>query len=367
MTQPKTYIVVGQGIAGSILAYALIKAGHKVIIIDKDGGAGSSRVAAGIYHPLVFKRTTLTWKAVELFDYLEKYYPLLEQELNAKFYHPTPYYRLFATPEERENWRKYRELDEYKTFLGEDVDTLPTADYTVTHGVGKVLRSGWVDTNAMLNAFSVFFKEHATLINEAFDYNQIQMNGAFAIYKNYQADKIIFAEGYGIKQNPYFNYLPLSPTKGQVLTIQANLPTDAIYNRKVFVLPLTNPLPSGEGADSIESAGEGNAQATFKIGATYEWQWETEAPTENIKQDLLNKLDGLITQPYTIVEHAAGVRPSVVGRRPLIGIHPQHAPLAVFNGMGSKGIMMAPYLAHEFVGFLAGQNAIDVEADIARF
>lgn len=346
--QQKKHIVVGQGIAGSILAYALIKQGHQVVIIDKDSGAGSSRVAAGIYHPLVFKRTTLTWLSDVLFDYLESYYPILEKELNATFYHPTPYYRLFATPEERANWVKYRELPEYKSFLGEDTDTLHNSSFSVTHGIGKVLRSGWVDTNTMLDAFKKFFQQNATIIDEVFAYAELELHGVLAKYKGIEADGIIFCEGYGIKQNPYFNYLPLSPTKGQVFTIEsAAMPTDGIYNRKVFVMPL--------------------GPNTFKVGATYEWTWDTEEPTEDKKADLIAKLNALTTEEYTIAEHKAGVRPSVVGRRPLIGIHPQHPQLAVFNGMGSKGIMMAPYLAHNFVGFLAGLNAIEPEADIARF
>lgn len=346
------YIVVGQGIAGSILAHTLIKQGHTVTVIDKHSGAGSSRVAAGIYHPLVFKRTTLTWKADELFSFLENYYPELEKELGVKCYHPMPYYRLFSTQEEHDNWVKYRALPEYQSFLGDDADTLPTADYKLTHGVGELLRSGWVDTNKMLDAFRNLFIAQNNLVDEQFDYSIIEFAGEEIKYKNLVADKIIFAEGYGIVNNPYFNYLPLKATKGQVLSIESNLPTDGIYNRKVFVLPLGSRL---------------STLTSFKIGSTYEWAWDVEEPTEAIKADLLGKLDALINTQYTVTEHQAGIRPSTTDRRPYVGIHPQHPQLAVFNGMGSKGIMLAPYFAAEFAGFLAGNNAIDKESDIARF
>ncbi len=346
------YIVVGQGIAGSILAHTLIKQGHSVTVIDKGSGAGSSRVAAGIFHPLVFKRTTLTWKVEELFDFLENYYPKLEKELGIKCYHPMPYYRLFSTPEERDNWVKYREQPEYKSFLGDDTDTLPTEDYKLTHGVGELLRSGWVDASKMLDAFRNLFIAQNVLEDENFDYNLIEFIGEEIKYKNLVADKIIFAEGYGIVKNLYFNYLPLKATKGQVLSIESHLPTDGIYNRKVFVLPLGSHL---------------SALPSFKVGSTYEWAWEVEAPTEAIKADLLGKLDALISTEYTVIEHQAGIRPSTTDRRPYIGIHPQHPQLAVFNGMGSKGIMLAPYFAAEFAGFLAGQNEIDKESDIARY
>jgi len=346
------YIVVGQGIAGSILAHTLIKQGHTVTVIDKGSGTASSRIAAGIYHPLAFKRTILTWKGIELFSFLEKYYPELEAELGAKFFFPMPYFRLFAKQEERDKWVNSYDLTDIKPFLGFNADTLPGNAYKVTYGVGELLRSGWVDINIMLDAFKAFFAAQGVLVDEAFDYNLIDFVGEEVKYKNLVADKIIFAEGYGITQNPYFKYLPLKATKGQVLTIQSNLPTNGIYNRKVFVLPLPSPVSS---------------LPSFKVGSTYEWTWEVDEPTEAIKADLLGKLEALINTEYTVTGHLAGIRPSTTDRRPYVGIHPQHPQLAVFNGMGSKGIMLAPYFANEFAGFLVGKNRIDEGSDIARY
>jgi len=344
----KSYIVVGQGLAGSILAYEFIKQGHTVTIIDSHSGARSSRVAAGIFHPLVFKRTTLTWKYEVLFDFLEEYYPELEKKLGGKFYHPMPYLRYFASQGERENWLKFMADDEYKSFLGEVVDESPIAGVTSTFGVGLVKRSGWVNTNSLLDCFEIYFIEKEILIVDKFDYNLIQFIGDKVVYKHLVADKIIFAEGYGITQNPYFNYLPLKATKGQVLTFEVDgLAEENIINRKVFALPL------------------GDKQ--FKVGATYEWEWEHEEPTPELRLDLETKLTGLVDLPFEVVSHQAGIRPSVHDRRPLIGLHPQHPQLAVFNGMGSKGVMIAPYFAREFAGYLNNSSELDKEVDIKRF
>jgi glycine/D-amino acid oxidase-like deaminating enzyme len=342
-----SYIVVGQGLAGSALAYELLKQGHTVTVIDKDSGAGSSRVAAGIYHPLVFKRTTLTWKYEMLFDFLETYYPELEKELEGKFYHPMPYLRYFASQGERDNWVKFKDQDEYKSFLGDDVDDSPIGGVTPTFGVGYVKRSGWVDTNLLLELFRIYFIEKELLIEDNFDYNLIEFKEDKVAYKHLLADKIIFAEGYGITQNPYFSYLPLKATKGQVLTVEVNgLVEDSIINRKVFALPL------------------GNNQ--FKVGSTYEWQWYHDEPTPELKLDLETKLAGLIDLPFKTLSHEAGVRPSVTDRRPFIGLHPQYPQLGVFNGMGSKGVMMAPYFAKQFSDWLIGLGELDKEADINR-
>lgn len=343
-----SYIVVGQGLAGSILAYELLKQGHTVTIIDSDSGARSSRIAAGIFHPLVFKRTTLTWKADVLFDFLEEYYPELEKQLGGKFYHPMPYLRYFASEGEMENWLKFMGDDEYKSFLGSVVDHSPIDGVTATFGVGHVKRSGWVDTNTLLDLFRVYFIEKEILVLGNFDYNLIQFLDDKVAYKQHNADNIIFAEGYGITQNPYFNYLPLKPTKGQVISVEMDgLAQDSIINRKVFALPL------------------GNKQ--FKVGSTYEWQWEHESPTPELRRDLETKLMGLVDLPFKVTNHQAGVRPSVSDRRPLIGIHPQHPQLAVFNGMGSKGVMIAPYFAKQFTCYLNNLDELDKEIDIKRF
>jgi glycine oxidase len=343
-----SYIVVGQGLAGSIFAYELIKQGHNVSIIDRDSGARSSRVAAGIFQPLVFKRTTLTWKSDVLFDFLEEYYPELEKELGGKFYHPMPYLRYFASQGERENWLKFMADDEYKSFLGEVVDESPIAGVTSTFGVGLVKRSGWVNTNSLLDCFEIYFIEKEILIVDKFDYNLIQFIGDKVAYKHLVADKIIFAEGYGITQNPYFSHLPLKATKGQVLTVDVDgLAEDNIINRKVFALPL------------------GDKQ--FKVGSTYEWEWENEEPTPELRLDLEAKLASLVDLPFEVKDHQAGIRPSVHDRRPLIGLHPEHPQLAVFNGMGSKGVMIAPYFAKEFASYLNNSSELDKEIDIKRF
>lgn len=346
-----SYIVVGQGLAGSILAYELLKQGHTVTVIDSDSGARSSRVAAGIYHPLVFKRTTLTWKYEVLFDYLEEYYPNLEKELSGKFYNPMPYLRFFASDVERKNWLKFMADDEYKSFLGEVVDDAPIEGVNSTFGVGLVKRSGWVDTNALLDLFRTYFIEKEILIIDNFNYELIRFVSEPDILVNYKhltVNRIIFAEGYGIKQNPYFNYLPLKATKGQVLTVDVDgLAEDSIINRKVFALPL------------------GNKQ--FKVGSTYEWEWEHEEPTPELRADLENKFASLVDLPFEVKDHLAGIRPSVHDRRPLIGMSPSFSQLAVFNGMGSKGVMMAPYFANQLVNYLNHSGDLDKEVDIERF
>lgn len=340
------YIVVGQGLAGSILALELLNQGQKVMVLNTPNPQSASRVAAGIYHPLVFKRTTLTWLASTLLDYIETYYPKLETQLKAKFFYPMPYIRLFASDVEQTIWQKFKGEDEYKSFLGDLLNEIPSG-YKDKLGGAIVNKAGWVDTNTFLDKVAQYLEVNNSLINEPFEYDVVEFSNTGVVYKGITAKKILFAEGYGVVNNPYFKYTPLSPTKGELFTIKAEgLAENQILNRKVFVLPLGN--------------------NTYKVGATYQWQWSDENATQEMKNQLIENLESLINVPYTILSHTAGVRPSVIGRRPLIGLHPQHPQLGIFNGMGSKGVMLAPYLAQQFVNNLLHNGLINNEVDIAR-
>ena len=75
----------------------------------------------------------------------------------------------------------------------------------------------------------------------------------------------------------------------------------------------------------------------------------------------------MLKVPFEITNQQAGIRPTVNDRRPLIGLHPEHPQLAVFNGMGTKGVMLAPFFADQFANFLESATPIDKEVDIARF
>ncbi|MFO7674135.1 MAG: FAD-dependent oxidoreductase, partial [Lutibacter sp.] len=167
-------------------------------------------------------------------------------------------------------------------------------------------------------------------------------------YNDVIASKIVFCEGFGLKNNPFFNELPMQEAKGELITIHApNLNIDFMIKSAVFVLPLGN--------------------YNYKIGATFNWKDKTQLPTEEGKNELTAKLDTFIKAPYTIVEHVAGIRPTVKDRRPLAGKHPKHQNLAVLNGLGTRGVMIAPTLAKALYNHLENGIALDNEISIARF
>lgn len=339
-------LVVGSGVAGICLAHELLGAGCEVRLIDT-GTNVSSVVAAGIINPLVFRRMTLSWRVSELTAYGYAKYREIEQLTDSSFFHPLVIRRLFASEQELDFWKKKQELPEFSDFM----ETLTDEDLHFpseqnTFGTGRVKQASWIDTETFLQANRTYFEKKGIGAIETFDH--AELDPVTAVYKGITYDYIFFAEGKDGLHNPLFSYLPLQQTKGELLTLQS----DSLYdkeslNRKCFLLPVGNGL--------------------FKVGSTYTWSTDDTIPTEEGKQTITANLRSVSNAPYTIVEHRAGVRPTVPDRRPMTGIHPEYPKMVYANGLGTKGYMIAPLLMHELVEHLLHGSAIHPEARIDRF
>lgn len=350
MNKEFNYIIVGQGLAGTVLAQTLLNNHKSVLIIDDSSLSKASRVAAGLYNPIVFKRLVKSWMVDDLLPVMNKFYSDAEQLLNAQFYFNRKIVKPFAEKQERTLWQK-KTNEEVGRYLSKEIkdDFLNDIIYN-SLGVSEVLYGGNLNIELFLDLFRSYFSKHKLLLEEKLDYNELALNENKIQYKQFTADKIIFCEGYKTTDNPYFRWLPFKLTKGEVITIKipdAIIAEEYVINKGVFILPLGN--------------------QTYKVGATYEWNELTDQPTEKGKMDLTDKLKKVIRLPFEIINHEAGIRPTVIDRRPLLGLHPEHKSLAVFNGLGTKGVMLAPYFALHFAEYLIHQSALNKEVDILRF
>ena len=350
MLQNYNYIIIGQGLAGTILAQTLLKENKSVLIIDDASLSQASKIAAGLYNPVVFKRLVKSWLADELLPFMDEFYTDAEKQLNTNFYFKKKIVKPFAEAQERTLWEK-KVNEEVGKYLSKTIhdDFLNDIIYNPL-GVSEIVHGGNLNTALFLESFRNYFKQNNFLLEEKFDYNQLIISDNSVSYKNIIADKIIFCEGFKTIDNPYFSWLPFKLTKGEIITVKipnADINEEFVINKGVFILPLGNKI--------------------YKVGATYEWTDLTEQTTEKGRNDLVDKFKKAIKVPFEIINHEAGIRPTVIDRRPLIGLHPQHKSLAVFNGMGTKGVMLAPYFANHFVDFLADKIALNKEVDIERF
>jgi glycine/D-amino acid oxidase-like deaminating enzyme len=343
------YLIVGQGIAGTILAYTFLKNNKKILVIGDESLKSASEVAAGLYNPVTGKRLAKTWQADEIFPFLEDFYREMEHHLDEKFLYPCSVYRPYDNLSEQNDWIARTAKPEFKKFIcNASPDILP--DDLIRHPLGGIetFQAGWLDTNKMVQVCRVFFKNQKIYLNQKFDYQDIKITPDDIIWKEKHFKKVIFCEGIYGKDNPFFNFLPFFHVKGEILTLHINNANlSCVVNQGVYIFQTD--------------------KDTFKAGATYDWDAGDWQPTESGKQELTEKLDKLLTKEYKITEHLAGVRPVTQDRLPFVGLHPEFKPLAIFNGLGTKGISLAPWLAQKFTNFLDNKEVLPKEVQTERF
>ena len=105
----------------------------------------------------------------------------------------------------------------------------------------------------------------------------------------------------------------------------------------------------------------------YKVGATFNHSNKTSIPSTEGREELVEKLKKVISTPYKIVEQTAGIRPAVKDRRPLVGVHEKYSQLVVLNGLGTRGVMIAPTVAKNLFNHLENYEKLDSEIDITRF
>jgi glycine/D-amino acid oxidase-like deaminating enzyme len=338
-------LIVGGGIAGISTAIQLIKRGVSVTLVDP-GVNQSTAVAAGLINPIVFRRTTKSWRADDFIPYLKGFYQELEIESQTKFFHPLKIRRVFSSNQERNDWKKKQVRVDYQQFL-EQINT-PDDNYNLVacpFGSARLANCFWVNSLEFMRGGKSFIEKKGTWKNEPFQFPLYDASSKTYLGETYTC--VIFCEGYQVKNNPLFNSLAISPTKGQVLTIESPLiPEDESLNRKCFILPL--------------------GEHRFKIGSTYEWENSDNSITEEGKQLILENLRVLIEETPHVIGQEAGIRPTTIDRRPFIGEHTSFKGNYIFNGLGTKGYMIAPLLSQELTALLLDGIELDPEVAVYR-
>ncbi len=318
-------IIVGQGIAGSIAAYKLLEKGKRITVYQGGDMYKSSSVAPGMFNALVLKRFTLCWNATEFLPVMYDFYTQMESELKIQLIHHFPIYRLFHDEKEVETWLEKTDHPVLSEYMDTEILDVNNNSLLKKIGFGKVKQTGRVDVKALIGGMANHIMDNAVLRTEMFDFDELKIENGKVYYKDLVADKLLFAEGFGMTHNPYFNYLPLDGTKGELITIKApDLNLDKAIKGGIFIMPLGNDL--------------------YRVGATFNWKEKDCTVSEAGKKWLLDRLKQIINCSFEIVEHEAGMRPTVNDRRPLIGRHPNIPELYVLNGFGTRGILMGPML-----------------------
>ena len=341
------YIVVGCGLAGVAFCEQLRKADQSFVVFDDDSQKSSS-VAAGIYNPVVLKRFTQVWKAKAQLELAMPYYHDLENLLEVKLNHKLNVYRKFASIEEQNEWFVASDKPVLCDFMHSEILKNDQKELIAPYGFGKVLHSGRIDTRLLMERYRLFLKSTHRLKEERFQYDLLSPVNDGVVYASIKAKHIVFTEGFGLKENPLLPNSPIVGLKGEMLIVKApTLKLEVILKSSVFVVPLGEDL--------------------YWVGATYEHQDKTHNISEAAKVQLVLKLKTLLNCEFEVVQQVAGIRPTTKDRRPLVGSHPSMANVYILNGMGTRGVMISPYVAQQLYDYIEYQTDLDPEINLKRF
>lgn len=340
------FLIIGLGLAGISFAEKALESNNSIFVIDSSLH-NSSRIAGGLYNPVILKRFSPVWQAQEQLYLMNQFYERVEIKLDCKFNFQIPILRKFYSVEEQNNWFVAADKKDLSPFLSTTLfsDKIKSIDSPFDYG--KVKHTGYVNVALLMDKYKNFLIKNNNFLEEVFDYSQVKLHSDYIQYKNIKARHIIFAEGFGMHANPFFKHLPLDGTKGELFVIKApDLDLNVIVNTSVFILPLGNHF--------------------FKVGATYNWVDKTNIPTEEGKQELIDRLKEILNCDFEIISHFAGVRPTVRDRKPLIGTHGEYSRIHILNGLGTRGVMLGPAMAKALHDKIERNIPLDPLIDIKR-
>lgn len=324
-------LIVGQGIAGTLVAYQLLKAGESVMVVDDGNVDSSSRIAAGMFTPVSGKRMTLTPNANQLMEEAIETYLELQTYLGVQFVHLQAIYHAFASVKEQNDLASRMDNPLFASYVNIHPQKIECVDQP--YGAFEVSRSGWLHMPTLLTAFREKLKVLNSLSEAAFKYNELVVSEEGLSYQNKLYDRVVFCEGIKIKDNPFFKDIEIIPCKGDVLTIECKQgPKDKIAKKGCYMV--------------------NTHDAIYRVGSTYHWGVDNLIPDQEGFDQLNGKLKELVNVDYKIISHKVGVRPTTKTREPILKQHNTYKNMFALNGLGTKGVLHAPVQVKKLMSVL---------------
>jgi len=334
-------LIVGAGLAGSLLAWQLMQAGKKIHILHNPSFTSASRVAAGLINPVTGQRLVLQEHIEDLLPTAHALYRQLGEHFQQQFFYAKAMLRSLQNSRLKQAWTKRQHDSNYHDYLS------PVAQHS---DIIQQHQTGYLDTNALLDALHHYFQEHGCMTCCELQNDDIHIQHNTIQYQHMTASSLIYCQGWREINGKFFSFLPFQPAKGEILHLSTKkkLP-EAIINQDKWLLPLQH--------------------GSFKLGATYQSNMLNEQATEEGKQQLLAALNTMPidSDGITLLEHQAGIRPNTLDKQPFLGMHPQHPNIGIFNGFGSKGSLLIPWYSICMCEHLIHHAALPKHADIQRF
>lgn len=338
------YIIVGDGYAALFFAHQLIIS-KKSFVLFSEEKKSASQISAGIINPVVLKKFTTFWKAQEQIDFLKMTLQQIEEYTKENYLIEAPIHRIFHDEKEQQLWLKKCENDDLKNFLDKNFDRLNGVknDYLS----GKVRKSARLDVSGFFSGMFKFLKNGEYIVKEKFNYTEL--NVSESTYKNFKYKNVLFCEGMGVKENPFFADIPVNPNKGHHIKVELSKPISGniTIKKKHFLFPLNEKI--------------------YFYGGTYDREQLHHQIDDSAVEQLMNGLKEFYPDKFSLSEVNFGLRPTVKDRRPIIGKHHKYGNMYVFNGLGARGILNGCYFSKSLYDFIENNIPLHEEVSLDRF
>ncbi|MCB1279631.1 FAD-dependent oxidoreductase [Prosthecobacter sp.] len=341
-------LIIGQGLAGTALAWRLWEREVPFVIVDRDEAITCSKVAAGLITPITGMRLTVSWRYALFYREALRFYRGCGRRLKQRFLFPRGYVRLLKNEQEIAKWEKRRRDPDMQPFLHRQPPQL-NADVVHNPQNGFQQRhAAWLDTTAYLQASRAFFESLDSWRKADVKPDEVHDDAQGVTWNDQSFTHVIWAQGWSAQHHPLLHWVPFQSALGTILTVTADLHGEKrILNRGCWLLPRND--------------------GTLRAGSTYEWSFaDQNTPSPTQVQELEATLQTLLKTSAQITATQSAVRPIIKNRQALMGTHPSHPRVAFLNGLGSKGSLRSPWLARHLLEHLLDGTALDEAFDLQQ-
>jgi glycine oxidase len=343
MTTNCDVLIIGGGIAGSCLAWALWERGVDFVLVDDRPAVSCSRIAAGLVTPITGPRLAVAWRWDEFWPAAQGFYARVADRANHPLLHARRMVRLFGSDDEVRLFHERRLIDAAHLVAPLDPPLAAPLLNPVLGGF-EMPAAGQLDVPALLDAtWSHFTATGATRVARIDPASfTLTTTGIGVPALDLVARRVLFAEGYPLTSNPWFPEFPFRPAQGDILTLRIpDLAETRVIHGPVWLAPVGNGL--------------------FRCGSTYEWTRLDRQPSAEARASIIQRLAGMLA-PETAIEvvaHHAAIRPALRRFHPVIARSPRCGEILSLNGLGSKGSLQAPFLATHLADHLVDDSPLD--------
>lgn len=336
------FLIAGQGIAGTVFSFTALKAGYSVHVVDTPLPGMASRVAGGLINPITGRFMKKTWMADTLLPLLQQVYREMDALLGIHSFHEMPILRLMENVAESKIWEEKRQLPDYRPYMGPFITQYD--EYIRPHAAAAMIEQGaWLDTSLLLTHWRRYLQNLKALSEAKLEPQEVNQHR----WRNIGFKHLVYCEGWWSNANPFFPALPLSAAKGEVMVVEIPAARwNFVINKNMLIIPLGNGF--------------------FKVGATVEHTADPALLDASLQQ-LERKLQSVVNAPYKICSRHAGIRPTVKDRRPLLGCSSVQSNVWLLNGLGTKGVSLAPFMARHLLDHIIGGSPLMPAVDWRRF